>query len=199
MPTTPATSTKSKNKSKDMVMGSGRLYAALVTSSNSTIPTLSTLVTADNNVGHIKSGFTCSYTVDTVTEEDDLGEVSKTVITKKTSTAKCGLVTWNGTTVKKFVKGTTVSEDTTAHTRTTDIGGNTTDDDEYWFAFVPEDTDRIDGIIFKGSPVGGWNAVFESGTSSKLEPEIAVVPFDENGNRFRLIENDETITAPQGD
>ncbi len=183
-----ATNTADNTKtSQDIVMGSGKLYLKEVLNATETMPDWKTIAVSQNFPGHIKGGFTYTFDVSSTTVGDDLNEVEKTLATEKKATASCGLITWDGRTVAKFVKGCTVTEENGY--RITEIGGNNTENNHlFWCVFVPTDNSRIVAFCFKGDPIGGLNGIFKVGESNNLEPKFSVVPYNSNGDRYKLVE-----------
>lgn len=88
-------------RDKDTVtLGSGKIY--LQTFSES-MPTVDALCVESNLLGYIKGGASLEYTQETYEEKDDIGYVSKIITTNEEAVLKCGLLTWNGTTLKKLL------------------------------------------------------------------------------------------------
>ena len=84
-------------KRKDITLGSGKLYVQEYT--GTTVPDTDTICTADNIIGYISGGATVSYKPTYYTAKDDLGPVSKTLITAEEATLKSGIMTWDGNTL----------------------------------------------------------------------------------------------------
>ena len=89
-----------KRDKTSITLGSGKIYLAPYTDS---IPTVDTLCVASNLLGYIKGGASLEYTQETYEEKDDLGFVSKIITTSEEAILKCGLLTWNGTTLKSII------------------------------------------------------------------------------------------------
>lgn len=87
-------------KRKDITLGSGKLYVQEYT--GTTVPDTDTICTADNIIGYISGGATVSYKPTYYTAKDDLGLVSKTLITAEEATLKSGIMTWDGNTLAKL-------------------------------------------------------------------------------------------------
>ena len=135
-------------RDKDTVtLGSGKIY--LQTFSES-MPTVDTLCVESNLLGYIKGGASLEYTQETYEEKDDLGYVSKIITTNEEAVLKCGLLTWNGATLKKLLDRCSSTE--ASGKRTTKIGGAGNAQGGY-YAICFHHEDKTDGdlwILIKG-------------------------------------------------
>lgn len=117
-------------KRKDITLGSGKLYVQEYT--GTTVPDTDTICTADNIIGYISGGATVSYKPTYYTAKDDLGLVSKTLITAEEATLKSGIMTWDGNTLAKLSATARVTETDAASgkpaKRSVKIGGVANDD-----------------------------------------------------------------------
>ena len=84
---------------KRIVLGSGKLYVVAYTD---TIPEDATIETDTNLIGLIQGGATLTYTPTFYECKDDLGLVSKKIITEEEVVLKSGILTWNGKTLEKL-------------------------------------------------------------------------------------------------
>ena len=107
-----------KRGTENITLGSGKIYVMAYTD---TMPTVDAICVDENLLGHIKGGAELSYTEETYEEKDDLGLVSKIITTSEEAILKCGLLTWNGDTMKKLVDRAKVT--TESGKRITKIGG----------------------------------------------------------------------------
>ena len=89
-----------KRDKNTITLGSGKIYLKAFSES---MPTVDTLCVDENLLGHIKGGAALEYTQEIYEEKDDLGFVSKIITTNEEAILKCGLITWNGETLKKLV------------------------------------------------------------------------------------------------
>lgn len=177
-------------RSKDTItLGSGKLYMVEATE---TMPDVATLCTAENLLGYIKGGASLEYTEETFEEKDDLGLASKIITTSEEALLKCGLLTWNGETLKKIVdrcKSTTVSGK-----RTTKIGGAGNAQGKYYaICFAHED--KADGnlwVLIKGRNTAGLTLTFAVDAGTVMEPEFKAMPHDTDGTLIELIEETDT-------
>jgi hypothetical protein len=179
-----------KRDKTSITLGSGKIYLTPYTDS---VPTVETLCVEDNLLGYIKGGASLEYTQETYEEKDDLGFVSKIITTNEEAILKCGLLTWNGETLKSIIDRCTVTE--AAGKRTVKIGGaGNSQGSNYAICFHHEDkTDGDLWILIVGRNTAGATLTFAKDTGTVLEPEFKALPHDENGTLVQLIE--ETTTA----
>lgn len=173
-------------RDKDTVMlGSGKIY--LQTFSES-MPTVDTLCVESNLLGYIKGGASLEYTQETYEEKDDLGYVSKIITTNEEAVLKCGLLTWNGATLKKLLDRCSSTE--ASGKRTTKIGGAGNAQGGY-YAICFHHEDKTDGdlwILIKGRNTAGATLTFATDAGTTVEPEFKALPHDSDGTLVELIE-----------
>ena len=105
------------------------------------MPTNEELETEENRLGHIKGGAEIEYAPSFYEAKDDMGKVSKVIITEEEATMKSGIMTWCGTTLKKLCQTARVTEDAEKKKRTVKIGGiGNADGKRYVLHFVHKDT-----------------------------------------------------------
>lgn len=173
-------------RDKDTVtLGSGKIY--LQTFSES-MPTVDALCVESNLLGYIKGGASLEYTQETYEEKDDLGYVSKIITTNEEAVLKCGLLTWNGTTLKKLLDRCSSTE--ASGKRTTKIGGAGNAQGGY-YAICFHHEDKTDGdlwILIKGRNTAGATLTFATDAGTTVEPEFKALPHDGDGTLVELIE-----------
>ena len=173
-------------RDKDTVtLGSGKIY--LQTFSES-MPTVDTLCVESNLLGYIKGGASLEYTQETYEEKDDLGYVSKIITTNEEAVLKCGLLTWNGATLKKLLDRCSSTE--ASGKRTTKIGGAGNAQGGY-YATCFHHEDKTDGdlwILIKGRNTAGATLTFATDAGTTVEPEFKALPHDSDGTLVELIE-----------
>ena len=173
-------------RDKDTVtLGSGKIY--LQTFSES-MPTVDALCVESNLLGYIKGGASLEYTQETYEEKDDLGYVSKIITTNEEAVLKCGLLTWNGTTLKKLLDRCSSTE--ASGKRTTKIGGAGNAQGGY-YAICFHHEDKTDGdlwILIKGRNTAGATLTFATDAGTTVEPEFKALPHDSVGTLVELIE-----------
>ena len=174
-----------KRDGKTITLGSGKLYLMAF---SDTMPTVDALCVDNNLLGYIKGGAALEYTQETYEEKDDLGYVSKIITTSEEALLKCGLITWNGTTLTKLVDRATTSE--ASGKRTTKIGGAGNAKGGYYaIGFMHEDkTDGNLWVLIKGRNTAGFTLTFSAEEGTLVEPEFKALPHDDNGTLIELIE-----------
>ena len=178
-------------ETEKIVLGSGKVYVAEFTG---TIPEASTIETDENLLGLIQGGATLEYKPEFYTAEDDLGLVSKTIITKEEVLFKSGIMTWCGKTLKKLCATARVTE--ADNKRTVKIGGRSNDDGKsYVILFVHEDaTDGDVRVTVVGKNQAGFSLAFAKDKETVIDAEFKAAPHDSEGT---LIIYEEEIPAVQ--
>lgn len=173
-------------RDKDTItLGSGKIYLQAFSES---MPTVDTLCAESNLLGYIKGGASLEYTQETYEEKDDLGYVSKIITTNEEAVLKCGLLTWNGTTLKKLLDRCSSTE--ASGKRTTKIGGAGNAQGGY-YAICFHHEDKTDGdlwILIKGRNTAGATLTFATDAGTTVEPEFKALPHDSDGTLVELIE-----------
>ena len=174
-----------KRDKNTITLGSGKIYVQAYADA---MPTVDTLCVEENILGYIKGGAALEYTEETYEEKDDLGLVSKIITTSEEALLKCGLITWNGTTLKKLVDRCKSTE--AAGKRTTKIGGAGNAQGGYYaICFFHEDkTDGNLWVLIKGRNTAGFTLTFGTEEGTLLEPEFKAMPQDTDGTLIELIE-----------
>jgi hypothetical protein len=174
-----------KRDKSTITLGSGKIYLEAF---SDTMPTVDTICTDDNLLGYIKGGASLEYTEETYEEKDDLGIVSKIITTSEEALLKCGLLTWNGTTLKSLIDRCASTE--AEGKRTTKIGGAGNAQGGYYaICFAHEDS--VDGnlwILIKGRNTAGATLTFATDAGTVIEPEFKAMPHDDDGTLIELIE-----------
>lgn len=168
-----------------ITLGSGKIYLQAFATE---MPTVDTLCKAENLLGYIKGGAALEYTEETYEEKDDLGYVSKIITTSEEAILRCGLLTWNGDTLKKLIDRCSSTE--ASGKRTTKIGGAGNAQGGYYaICFLHED--KVDGnlwIMIKGRNTAGATLTFAADEGTVVEPEFKALPHDDAGTLVELIE-----------
>ena len=174
-----------KRDKTNITLGSGKIY---ITPYTDAVPSVETLCVADNLLGYIRGGASLEYTQETYEEKDDLGYVSKIITTSEEAILKCGLLTWNGTTLQSLIDRCQVTE--AAGKRTVKIGGAANGQGHnYAICFHHEDsTDGDLWILIVGRNTAGATLTFSKDEGTVLEPEFKAMPHDDNGTLVQLIE-----------
>lgn len=174
-----------KRDKKTITLGSGKIYLQAF---NDSMPTVDTLCKDENLLGYIKGGASLEYSQETYEEKDDLGYVSKIITTSEEALLKCGLLTWNGNTLKNLLDRCQVTE--ASGKRTAKIGGSGNAQGGYYaICFAHEDkTDGNVWLLIKGLNTAGLTITFNKEEGTVLEPEFKAMPHDDNGTLVELIE-----------
>ena len=181
-----------KREKNSITLGSGKIYLAPFSTA---MPTVDTLCAADNLLGYIKGGASLEYTQETYEEKDDLGFVSKVITTNEEAILKCGLLTWNGTTLTKLIDRCTVTE--ANGKRTVKIGGAGNTQGTY-YAICFHHHDEVDGdlwILIKGRNTAGATLTFAADAGTVIDAEFKAMPHDDNGTLIELIEETGTTSG----
>lgn len=176
-----------KRTKETITLGSGKAYIAEYDSTTG-IPEASTLCVAENLLGHIQGGAELSYTAEPYEEKDDLGLVSKVIVTSEEAILKLGLLTWNGDTLKYLADRCQVTD--AAGKRTIHIGGAGNAQGKEWVVCFAHE-DKKDGnlwVLIRGTNTAGFTLTFAVDAGTKVEPEFKALPQDENGTLITLIE-----------
>lgn len=168
-----------------ITLGSGKIYLEAF---SDTMPTVEDLCVEDNLLGYIKGGAALEYTQETYEEKDDLGYVSKIITTSEEAILRCGLLTWNGTTLQKLIDRCGSTE--ASGKRTTKIGGAGNAQGAYYaICFFHEDkTDGNLWVLIKGRNTAAVTLTFSPEGGTVVEPEFKALPHDEDGTLIELIE-----------
>lgn len=174
-----------KRDGKTITLGSGELFMMEFAG---TMPEVDAICVEENRLGHIKGGAAIEYTMEPYEEKDDLGKVSKIIVTSEEAILKAGLLTWNGDTLTKLVdRGVSTTE---SGKRVTKIGGAGNDNGKnYVICFQHKDpTDGNLWALIKGKNSAGLTITFATDSGTLLEPEFKAMPHDEDGTLIKLIE-----------
>lgn len=173
-----------------IVLGSGKLYIDEFTD---TIPTDILLEVDANLLGLISGGATLEYKPKFYEATDDLGLVSKTILTEEEVTLKSGVMTWNGNTLAKLCSTARVTE--AAGKRTVKIGGiGNQDGKQYVIRFVHEDA--LDGdirVTIVGNNQAGFSFKFLKDKETIVDAEFKATPLDNEGTKIIFEEDIPTV------
>lgn len=173
--------------SEKIVLGSGKLYVMEFTG---TIPENAVIETEQNRLGLIQGGASIEYKPTFYEAKDDLGLVSKKIITDEEAVLKSGVMTWDLTKLKKLCNTGTVTEDAVKKIRTLKIGGiGNYDGKQYIVHFVHEDpTDGDLRVTIVGSNEAGLIIAFAKDKETVINAEFKAQPADSDGTLIILQE-----------
>ena len=179
---------------ESIVLGSGDLYCTDFQGTDTEIPADDVIETEENRLGHIKGGAEIEYAPEFYEAKDDMGKVSKVIITEEEATLKSGIMTWCGTTLEKLCQTARVTE--SAGKRTVKIGGigNATGK-KYLLRFVHKDTqDGNIRVTVVGNNQAGFTIAFAKDSETVIDAEFKAQPMDEEGTLI-LYEEDMEAAA----
>lgn len=163
-----------------IVLGSGKLYCMEFTG---TLPEDAALEVEANVLGLIQGGASLEYKPTFYEAKDDLGKVSKVIITEEEATLKSGIMTWCGKTLEKLCSTARVTDDTVTGKRTVKIGGVGNDNGKkYVLRFLHEDT--ADGdirVTVVGQNQAGFTLAFAKSKETVIDAEFKAQPQDAEG------------------
>ena len=171
---------------KDIVLGSGKLYIAKLTDETFD---LSTIAVEGNQVGLIQGGASLEYKPSTYEVKDDLCQVYKRFITSEEATLKSGILTWNLEALNKIIGNNNYT--TTTAKNTLKLGGNGAREmEQFAVVFVHTKSDGKDirvGIV--GTNEAGLSLAFTADKETVVDAEFKAIGHDDNGTLV-IIEED---------
>lgn len=181
--------------SKRMILGSGKLYLIPYVD---TVPDVDTICVDENLFGNIKGGATLDYTPTFYEAKDDLGLITKTIITEESALLKSGVMTINGDTLKTLCDTGRITEDTTKGRRILKIGGiDNAQGARYVICF--HHSDPIDGdiwVLIVGQNQAGFSLAFAKDSETVVDAEFKCLAQDTEGTLIQYIEEDASLVNP---
>lgn len=180
---------------ESIVLGSGDLYCTEFEGTDKELPTNEVLETEENRLGHIKGGAEIEYAPSFYEAKDDMGKVSKVIITEEEATLKSGIMTWCGTTLQKLCQTARVTEDKAKKKRIVKIGGiDNADGKKYILHFVHKDpADGDVRVTIVGNNQAGFTIAFAKDSETVIDAEFKAQPMDKEGTLI-LYEEDMDVT-----
>lgn len=179
-----------------IVLGSGYLYISEFDSKTKAIPTNEEIEKDENLLGLIQGGAEVTYKPSYYEAKDDMGKVSKTILTEEEATLESGIMTWCGKTLEKLCETARVIEDKVKKIRTVKIGGvgNATGK-KYVIHFVHKDeTDGDIRVTIVGNNQAGFSFAFAKDKETVIDAEFKAAPQDKEGTLI-LYEEDMAETT----
>ena len=179
-----------KKAPERIILGSGYIHLATFRKGQP-IPEPQEFCTDANRYSYIKNGATLEYTNEVVEAKDDMGKVSKTVITSEEVTLKAGLMTLIGDTIEKLCDTARVSVSSDGKYRKTKIGGvGNRKGAKYVICFHhvdPEDGDIW--VMIVGQNQAGFTLSFAPSDATVVDAEFKAMPnLDEEGTLVEYVE-----------
>lgn len=173
-----------------IILGSGYIHLATFKKGQE-IPEPEEFCTEANRYSYIKNGATLEYTNEVVEAKDDMGRVSKTVITSEEVTLKAGLMTLIGDTIEKLCDTARVSVSANGKYRKTKIGGvGNRKGAKYVICFHhvdPEDGDIW--VMIVGQNQAGFTLSFAPSDATVVDAEFKAMPnLDGEGTLVNYVE-----------
>lgn len=173
-----------------IILGSGYIHLAVFRKGQQ-IPDPEKFCTDANRYSYIKNGATLEYTNEVQEVKDDMGKVSKTVITSEDVTLKAGLMTLIGDTIEKLCDTARVSISEDGKYRRTKIGGvGNRKGAKYVICFHhvdPEDGDIWVQIV--GQNQAGFTLSFAPSDATVVDAEFKAMPnLDDEGTLVNYVE-----------
>lgn len=165
---------------ESIVLGSGKLYITEFNDGDE-LPSNETVEVDGNLLGHISGGATIEYKPTFYTAKDDLGAVSKTILTEEEATLKSGLITWCGETLEKICSTARVT--TSGNKRIVKVGGvGKQNRKKYFIHFVHEDKEDGDiRVSIVGKNEAGFSFAFAKDAATTVDTEFKAHPMDKEG------------------
>lgn len=181
-----------------IVLGSGYMYVAEFDSRTKEIPDHAEIEKEENLLGLIQGGAEVTYKPSYYEAKDDMGKVSKTILTEEEATLKSGIMTWCGKTLERLCETARVQEDKAKNIRIVKIGGagNATGK-KYVIHFVHED--KMDGdirVTIVGNNQAGFSFAFAKDKETVIDAEFKASPMDNEGTL--ILYEEEMITEETG-
>lgn len=179
---------------ESIVLGSGDLYCMEFTGVGEALPENTVIETEENRLGHIKGGAEIEYVPSFYEAKDDMGKVSKVIITEEEATLKSGIMTWCGTTLQKLCQTARVKEETDKKKRIVKIGGiGNADGKKYILHFVHKDpADGDVRVTIVGNNQAGFTIAFAKDSETVIDAEFKAQPMDKEGTLILYEEDMDT-------
>lgn len=180
-----------------IILGSGYVHLATFDAA-ATIADPQTFCTEANKYSYIQGGASIEYKIDTSEAKDDMGKVSKTIITSEEVTLKAGLMTLSGNTINSLCDTARVSVDAEKKYRTVKIGGiGNRKGAKYVICF--HHVDPADGdiwVMIVGQNQSGFTLSFSPKDATVVDAEFKALPnLDGEGTLINYVEEITTVNA----
>lgn len=172
---------------KRIILGSGKMY---LMEYSGEVPEKEAICVEDNLFSYIKGGATLEYTPSFYEAKDDLGYVTKTIVTEEEVLLKSGIMTFIGDTLAKLCDTSRVEESKDGKTRIVKFGGiANAKRQSYVICFHHQDP--IDGdiwIIIVGNNQSGFSLAFAKDAETVVDAEFKALSQDDEGTLIKYIE-----------
>lgn len=174
---------------ESIVLGSGDLYCMEFQGIDKEIPKDGEIETEENRLGHIKGGAVIEYKPEYYEAKDDMGKVSKVIVTSEEAILKSGIMTWCGTTLEKLCQTARVLEK--EGKRIVKIGGiGNAKNKKYLLRFTHKDEEDGDiRVTIVGNNQAGFQIAFAKDTETVIDAEFKAQPMDKEGTLILYTED----------
>ena len=173
-----------------IILGSGYIHLATF-EKGAAIPDPQEFCTDDNRYSYIKNGASLEYTNEVQEAKDDMGKVSKVIITEEAVTLKAGLMTLTGNTIEKLCDTARVTTSEDGKYRITKIGGiGNRKGAKYVICFHHVDPDDGDiWVMIVGQNQAGFTLQFAPSDATVVDAEFKAMPnLDDEGTLVTFVE-----------
>jgi len=175
-----------------IILGSGYIHLATFEKGQQ-IPAPYEFCTDANRYSYIKNGATLEYTNEVSEAKDDMGKVSKTIVTSEEVKLKAGLMTLIGDTIEKLCDTARVStvQNGNKKYRLTKIGGvGNRKGAKYVICFHHVDPDDGDiWVMIVGQNQAGFTLSFAPSDATVVDAEFKALPnLDDEGTLVDYVE-----------
>ncbi len=162
-----------------IVLGSGHIY--IMEYDGSDLPENTIIEAEEYRLGYISGGATIEYQSTHYEAKDDLGKVSKSILTEEEVTLKTGIITWCAESLEKLCGKARITEEHSK--RIAKIGGvGNYNGKKYVIHFHHEDTEDGDiRITIVGNNQAGFSLAFAKDAATTVDAEFKAMPMDEDG------------------
>lgn len=177
-------------------LGSGDLYCLLF---DGELPEIESICVEENRLGHIQSGASIEYKPTFYEAKDDLGRVTKVIITDEEALLKAGILTFDGNSLNVLNDTARVTEDTDKKRRTLKIGGIRNAKREK-YVIVFHHSDKIDGdvwVAIVGQNQSGFTLSFQKDKETVIDAEFKALPHDKDGTLIQYVEEIKDTTPSE--
>lgn len=175
-----------RNEADKITLGSGNLLFKEYEEGK--FPLYSDFDDETDLLGYIQGGAELAYSGEWYDAKDDLGKVTKTIITEEEATLKSGVVTWNGTTLAKLCSTARVTE--AGGIRTVKLGGVGNHNGKS-YALCFHHIDKVDGdvwVLIRGVNQAGFTLAFAKDKETVIDAEFKCLPQDDEGTLIQYVE-----------
>lgn len=143
----------------------------------------------ENRLGALKNGFKYNESLEVLEDQDDMGYIKVSEITKETATNEFGLFNVNGETISRMHPLASTGESTKGM-RVTAMGGLANkNDDEYFLMFVHPDTQNGDIVLLtRGKNISGLELAFDGSNVSPVNCKYNAQALDGSGTLIYIFE-----------